>query len=253
MNMSVDQAVKKIRGPKGTKVTLAIFRESFKETKDFSITRDVIYVKSVKTELRSDKLFVITISNFNEDTIELFKDAARQAVKADPKGLILDLRNNPGGFLDSAVSLAGEWVKSGEPIVSEKSSDAKEDITYNSSGIQRLRNYPTVVLVNGGSASASEILAGALKDYKLATIVGEKTFGKGSVQALETLSGSSLLKVTVAKWYTPDGYSINDEGIAPDVIATTSEAAFNAGRDPQMDKAVNILLGHPTSTPITTK
>ncbi|MDD5527788.1 MAG: S41 family peptidase [Patescibacteria group bacterium] len=241
VNMTIDAAVEKIRGPKGTKVVLTIFRQGFKETKDISIIRDVIYVKSVQTVLRPDKIFVITISNFNEDTADLFKSAAQQAVKDNPKGLIIDLRNNPGGFLDSAVSLASEWVKSGKPVVSEKSTDPSENNEYDSSGIQHLNNFPTVVLVNGGSASASEILAGALKDYNLAKIVGEKTYGKGSVQVLQTLSDGSMLKVTVAKWFTPNGYSINEQGIVPDVIATTTEAAINAGADPQMDKAVEIL------------
>jgi|WetSurMetagenome_2_1015567.scaffolds.fasta_scaffold02348_5 carboxyl-terminal processing protease len=241
-NMTVDKAVENIRGPKGTKVKLTIYRQGFKETKDFEIMRAVIYVKSVKTELRADKLFVITISNFNEDTTKLFEDAVQQAVKANPKGLIIDLRNNPGGFLDSAVSLASEWVKSGDPVVSEKSSNADENNIYKSSGVQHLKNYPTVVLVNGGSASASEILAGALKDYGLAKIVGEKTFGKGSVQSLETLSDGSMIKITVAKWFTPKGYSINEQGITPDIIATTTEANLLAGKDTQLDKAVNILL-----------
>jgi carboxyl-terminal processing protease len=248
-SMSIDQAVEKIRGPKGTKVTLTIFRQGFKETKDVSIMRAVIYVKSVKTELRPDKTFVITVSNFNDDTTSLFAAAALEAVKDKPKGLIIDLRNNPGGFLDSAVSLASEWVKSGNVVVSEKSTDPAENNQYKSSGIQRLNNFPTVVLVNGGSASASEILAGALKDYGLAKIVGEKTYGKGSVQALETLSDGSMVKITVAKWFTPNGYSINEEGITPDIIATTTDMAINAGQDPQLDMAVKILLGKVSSTP----
>jgi carboxyl-terminal processing protease len=250
MNMSIDQAVELIRGPKGSKVTLTIFRPGFKETKNISITRDTIYVKSVKTEFRPDKILVITVSNFNQDTVNLFNDAVQEAVKDNPKGLIIDLRNNPGGFLDSAVSLASEWVSSGKVVVSEKSTDTGENNQYTSSGTQLLKKYPTVVLVNGGSASASEILAGALKDYGFAKIVGEKTFGKGSVQELQQLSDGSMLKVTVAKWYTPNGYSINKQGIVPDVIATTSEAAINAGKDPQLDTAVNILLGKPVVKPI---
>ncbi|MDD4901825.1 MAG: S41 family peptidase [Patescibacteria group bacterium] len=249
LNMTIDRAVERIRGPKGTRVTLTIFRQGFKETKDISIIRDVIYVKSVKTEFRSDKIFVITVSNFNEDTAGLFENAVQEAVKDKPKGLVVDLRNNPGGFLDSAISLASEWVPSGKLVVSEKSTDPAENGQYDSSGIQHLRDYPTVVLVNGGSASASEILAGALKDYGLAKVVGEKTYGKGSVQALESLSDGSMIKITVAKWYTPNGYSIDEQGITPDITATTSEAAFNAGKDPQLDTAVNILLGKSTSTP----
>lgn len=250
-NMSVDMAVSKIRGPKGTTVKLTIFRAGFKQTQDFEIVRDVIYVKSVKTELRPDKLFVITVSNFNEDTAQLFNDAVQEVIKDNPRGLIIDLRNNPGGFLDTAVEIAGEWVASGQTVVSEKSSDGKE-VKHPAAGKTYLRNYPTIVLVNGGSASASEILAGALKDYGLAKIVGEQTFGKGSVQSLETLSDGSILKVTIAKWFTPKGESINDSGITPDVVASSTPADFNAGRDPQLDAAVNILLGKPVITPTTT-
>jgi carboxyl-terminal processing protease len=252
-SMSIDQAVEQIRGQKGTKVTLTIFRKGFKETKDISIVRDTIYVKSVKTEFRPDKIFVITISNFNEDTSGLFVDAVQEVIKDKPKGLIIDLRNNPGGFLDSAVSLASEWVKSGDIVVSEKSSDVSENNQYKSSGIQHLNTYPTVVLVNGGSASASEILSGALKDHGFAKIVGEKTFGKGSVQELQQLGDGSMLKITVAKWYTPNGYSINEQGIMPDIIATTSDAAINAGKDPQLDTAVQILQGKYIAKPAAVK
>jgi len=251
--MSVDKAVSKIRGPKGTKVSLTIFREGFKETKIIEIIRDVIYVKSVKTEFRADKIFVITISNFNDDTASLFKEAVREVIKDNPRGLIIDLRNNPGGFLDSAVSLASEWVKSGEVVVSEKSSNESENNEYNAEGISHFKSYPTVVLVNGGSASASEILAGALKDYGLAKIVGEKTYGKGSVQTLEALSDGSMIKITVAKWFTPKGNSIDEEGITPDIGAKLTEEDFNKGKDPQFDAAVNVLFGRPTSTPVTVK
>jgi carboxyl-terminal processing protease len=250
-SMSVDKAVSKIRGQKDTIVKLTIFREGLKETKDIEIKRDVIYVKSVKTELRADKVFVITISNFNDDTTGLFKDAVREVVKANPRGLIIDLRNNPGGFLDSAVSLASEWVTSGDVVVSEKSSNGTENNKYNAEGVPHLKSYPTVILVNGGSASASEILAGALKDYGLAKIVGEKTYGKGSVQALETLSDGSLIKITVAKWFTPKGNSINEQGIEPDFGAKLTSEDFNKGKDPQLDAAVNVLFGRATSTPIT--
>jgi C-terminal peptidase (prc) len=252
--MMIDQAVDKIRGPKGTKVTLTIFRKGFKESKDYTITRDTIYVKSVTTQLRPDKIFDITVTNFNSDTSDLFKQAVQEAVKDNPKGVIVDLRNNPGGFLDSAVSLASEWVPSGKVIVSEKSSDPSENgKEYDSSGLQHLKNFPTVVLVNGGSASASEIFAGALKDYGLAKIVGEKTFGKGSVQSLQELSDGSMVKITVAKWFTPNGYSINEQGITPDIVSTTTDALYLAGKDPQLDTAVGILLGKPVSKPAAVK
>jgi carboxyl-terminal processing protease len=242
VNMSVDKAVSKIRGPKGTKVKLTIYRQGFKETKDIEITRDTIYVKSVKTELRSDKIFVITISNFNEDTTSLFGEAVRTAIKDNPRGILIDLRNNPGGFLDSAVAIASEWLTSDEVAVSEKYSNGKED-KYYAKGSPHLKDYKTVVLVNGGSASASEILAGALQDYGRAKIMGEKSYGKGSVQTLDTFSDGSLAKITIAKWLTPKGNSISEKGITPDIEIKNTDEDFNKGLDPQLAAAVNFLLG----------
>jgi carboxyl-terminal processing protease len=243
---TVNEAVSHIRGPKGTTVKLTIYRKGFKETKDFEIVRDVIYVKSVKTEMRSDGVYVVRVSNFNGDTSQLFNEAVIDIMAKDPKGVILDLRSNPGGYLDTAVEMASEWVSDG-PVVKEKLSDGSED-SYDAMGLPRLKPYPTVVLVDGGSASASEIVAGALQDYGLAKIVGNKTFGKGSVQAMESLSDGSSLKVTVAKWLTPNGTSINDQGITPDEEIDFSEEDIEKERDPQMDRAVEILLGKTSPT-----
>jgi len=243
---SVSEAVNHIRGPRGTPVNLTIYRKGFKEAKDFEVIRNVIYVKSVKTEMRGDGIFVITVSNFNDDTTELFNKAVVDVLANDPKGLILDLRSNPGGYLDSAIDMAGEWVSEG-PVVKERLSDGSED-AYESFGLPRLKSYPTVVLVDGGSASASEIVAGALQDYGLAKIVGEKTYGKGSVQAMEGLSDGSSLKVTVAKWLTPKGRSINDEGIMPDEEIKMTIEDYENDKDPQFDRAIKILLGKGAST-----
>jgi carboxyl-terminal processing protease len=240
LGMTVNEAVGHIRGQKGTTVKLTIYRKGFKETKDFEIVRDVIYVKSVKTELRKDGIYVIRVSNFNDDTTELFNEAIVDLLAKNPKGVILDLRSNPGGYLDTAVEMASEWVTEGD-IVREKFSDGKED-SYKSFGLPRLKSYKTVVLVDGGSASASEIVAGALQDYELAKIIGEKTYGKGSVQSMETLSDGSSLKVTIAKWLTPKGRSINDEGITPDIEVKYTEEDFKNERDAQMEKAVEIIL-----------
>jgi carboxyl-terminal processing protease len=239
--MSIDEAVQQIRGPKGTTVKLSIFRTGFKELKDFVVTRDAITVKSVKTEMRSDKIFVITISSFNNDTSDLFKTAVREAENENAKAIILDLRNNPGGFLESAIDMASEWIEDGV-VVSEKYSDGKKD-DHLAHGLARLKNIPTVVLVNQGSASASEIVAGALQDDQKATIVGKKSFGKGSVQTMQSLSDGSAIKVTVAKWLTPKGRSISEEGITPDVEVDLTDADYNNSKDPQMIKAVEILLG----------
>ncbi len=239
LNMTIDEAVAKIRGEKGTKVVLTIFREGMDETMDIEVERGIIEVKSVKAELRDDGIFVIKISSFNQDTLGSFNKAVRELLVRDPKGLIVDLRNNPGGYLTTAIEITSEWVNN-NTVVIEKTSDGKEE-KHQSVGIARLKDYPTVVLVNIGSASASEIVAGALKDYEIATIVGGKTFGKGSVQGFESFRDGSAVKITVAKWLTPNGNSINDEGITPDEEVEYTIEDFKAGRDPQMDKAVEIL------------
>ncbi len=241
LGMTTNEAVSHIRGPKGTSVKLTIYRKGFKETKDIEIVRDVIYVKSIKTEMRKDGVYVIRVSNFNDDTADLFDKAIIDVMTKNPKGIVLDLRSNPGGYLDTAVEMVSEWVEEGD-VVKEKFSDGKED-SYKALGLPRLKSYKTVVLVDGGSASASEIVAGALQDYELAKIIGEKTYGKGSVQSMEGLSDGSSLKVTIAKWMTPKGRSINDEGITPDVEVKYTEEDFKNDRDPQMDKAVEIILG----------
>ncbi|HOZ55886.1 MAG TPA: S41 family peptidase [bacterium] len=238
--LNTDEAVRRIRGPKGTQVTLSIFRQGFKAIQDFTITRDSIVVKSVNAKLREDGIYIIEISNFNNDTLNLFNSAVRDVISKNPKGIILDLRNNPGGYLDTAIELASEWIEGGV-VVSEKYSDQRLD-EHLSRGRARLKDFATVVLVNQGSASASEIVAGALQDYKKATIVGKKTFGKGSVQTMQNLSDGSSIKITVAKWLTPKGRSISDEGIKPDIEVELTEEDYNKDNDPQIDKALEILL-----------
>lgn len=243
MGMGVEEAVRQIRGPKGTDVTLSISRSGENGLKEITITRNTIQVKSVRTELRTDdNIYVIKIGNFNEDTEALFGQAARDAINKNPAGLILDLRNNPGGFLDTAIEIASEWAEG--VVVTEQYSEEKKN-EHLARGRARLKEIPTVVLVNQGSASASEIVAGALQDNDRATIVGMKTFGKGSVQTLASLTDGSSLKITVAKWLTPSGRSINDEGIMPDIEIDLTAEDYNADRDPQFDAAVAILLGEP--------
>lgn len=244
--MSVEDAVSRIRGAKATKVKLSIIREGLKEAKDIEITRAQILVDSVKLEMKKDgngkKIAVVTVSHFNEDTEGLFADAVRKAVLDNPAGLILDLRNNPGGYLDAAVRMASEWVGH-EIVVSEQYADGTKrehrgDVTA------RLGDLPTVVLVNGGSASASEIVAGALQDSGKAKLIGEKTFGKGSVQDYSELPDGSALKITVALWLTPNGRSINKEGVMPDVTVKNTPEDWDESRDPQYDKAVQMLTGY---------
>jgi len=239
MGIMIDEAVRKIRGPKGTVVTLTISRDGFESAEDIKITRGTIIVKSVKTTYRDDNIYIIKVTNFNGDTMDLFNQAVREALTKNPKGIILDLRNNPGGYLDVAVEMASEWVEDGIVVTEQFSEEKKNE--YQARGRARLKDFKTVVLVNQGSASASEIVAGALRDLKKATIVGMQTFGKGSVQSLEGFKDGSSVKITVAKWLTPNGDNINEEGIAPDVEVDLTAEQFEANEDPQMEKAVDLF------------
>ncbi len=212
--MSVEAAVDKIRGPKGTKVTLSILREGFEKPENFVIVRDEIVVKSVSVSHDGD-ISIVKMSQFGADTEQLFSKAIVELQKRKARGLIVDLRSNPGGFLNTAVRVVSEWFPSG-PVVLEKFNNGVTE-EYLREGKMRLKGVTPVVIVNGFSASASEIMAGALQDYGAATIVGERTFGKGSVQDVEQLSDGSAVKVTVAEWFTPKGRTIDKTGIAPDI------------------------------------
>lgn len=236
--MALDYAVSLIRGPEGTLVTLTIWREGFERPQDFKITRGKIEIASVKWEMRGDIAY-IEINHFNEDTSGRFNQAVNELITKNPKGLILDLRNNPGGFLSTAVEIAGEWIEKNVVVIEQRDDGEKNE--EKSDGLARLQGLKTVVLVNEGSASASEIVAGALQDYEKATLVGKKTFGKGSVQNLEPLSDGSAVKITVAEWLTPKGRHIDKEGIMPDVEVDLTEDDYSANRDPQLDKAIEIL------------
>ena len=237
--MSFDEAVAAIRGPEGTKVKLTIERA---ETNNFEveITRATIKVESVKYRVVNGNLGVIEVSQFGSDTSSLFSSIADRVQREKPKGLIIDLRNNPGGYLDTSVELASYFVKTGNVVVYEqsKNGDLKE---YKAKDLAKLSGIPLVVLTNGGSASASEIFAGAIKDLGLGKLVGEKTFGKGSVQELDDMPGGSEIRITIAHWLTPKKSEINGKGIDPDFPITRSQADEDAGRDPQMDKAIELL------------
>jgi len=236
---SIDQAVSKIRGEKGTTVKLSIVRGG-DQLKDFSITRDTINNPSVKSEITSDNIGILRISRFGQsDTVSLSKQAAQQFKSAGVKGVVIDLRGNGGGYLDAAVDIAGIWMNN-KTVVTERTGGKITD-TKKTGNEALLSGVPTIVLVDGGSASASEILAGALKDNGVATLMGEKTFGKGSVQVIQDLPDGAGLKVTVAKWYTPNGKNINKEGITPDTAVAISGDDIQAGRDPQKDKALEQL------------
>jgi carboxyl-terminal processing protease len=239
--ITIDEAVEKIRGPRGTDVVLSVFHEGDSGVHDVTITRGVIVVKSVYTETLDNNIFKIEVSNFNEDTKQLFDEAVLKILQNNPKGIILDLRHNPGGYLDTAIEMASEWVEDGA-VVYEQYTDGYK-LAHESRGRALLKDFETVVLVNQGSASASEIVSGALQDYDEATIIGRHTFGKGSVQSLVNLDDGSSIKITIAKWLTPDGRSINDEGVMPDFKVDLTKEDYEGDKDPQLEAAIEYLLG----------
>lgn len=236
--MALDLAVSKIRGDKGTTVKLLIMRDGFKKPQEFSIVRGDIQVKSVRYELKNNIAY-IKVSHFNEDTGADFTKAVDKVLRDNPRGVIIDLRNNPGGYLNVAVDMIGEWMAEDVAVIERTSNNEQKE--YKTNGRARLNNYPTVVLINKGSASASEILAGALQDYGRAKIVGEQSFGKGTVQSYELFDDGSALKLTVAEWLTPKKRAIDKNGITPDIVVKlTNEDADNL-KDPQLDKALELL------------
>jgi len=247
--MTVEEAVSLIRGKKGTSITLTIGRVNEKKEArrlDISIVRDTITVKSVRVSYPENGIALIELTNFNMDTTDEFSRAVDEVLSKNVKGLVLDLRNDPGGFLDRATAVAGEWVGD-QVVVSERRQGVTVD-EFRGTGKGRLKNLPTIVLVNEGSASASEIVAGALQDYGLAKLVGKKTFGKGSVQDYTELENGAAVKVTVAEWLTPKGRFINEVGIVPDVEVDRTEEDYHADHDPQLKKALELLTGASTST-----
>jgi carboxyl-terminal processing protease len=236
---SVDEAVSKIRGKAGSKVKLEIVRNK-SEQKTLTITRENITVPSVHSDMLEGSIGYIRINTFADDTAGLMTTAAASLKQQGAKGIILDLRNNPGGLLEAAVAVSSKWLDPGTTILQEKRGDTVVQ-TYRAEGDSPLKSVPTVVLVNQGSASASEITAGALHDNKAATIIGEKTFGKGVVQQLLPLKDGGQLKVTVASWYRPNGQNINKKGIAPDQTVTLSEDQAKASNDTQKAAAIEYL------------
>lgn len=238
VDLSIIQAVQKIRGPKGTEVKLGVIRDS--KRLDFTITRDTISIPSVKTEKVSGNIGVIRVSRFGEDTTQLVREAAQKFKNENVKGIILDLRGNPGGLLDASVEVASVWLPEGQTILQEKRGEEVIK-TYFAQGNPILNGVETVVLINEGSASASEIVAGALSDHGAATLVGTKSFGKGSVQEVQELDFGGLLKVTIARWYTPEGINIDENGIKPDKEVKLTDKDAEQDKDPQQQAAINFL------------
>jgi carboxyl-terminal processing protease len=243
-DMTTDKAIGLIRGPKGTVVVLTILRAGEVTTREISVTRENIQIPTINTKLRDDGIFVISFYSFSENSANLFKNALVEFINSKSNKLILDLRGNPGGYLESAVNIGSWFIDEGKTIVSESS--GKEGAIpklYRSHGPRLFtENLSFIVLVDGGSASASEILAGALREHGIAKLVGEKTYGKGSVQELVRITDDTSLKVTIANWYTPKGVSISLQGLEPDVKVPFTIKDLEEKRDSQMDKAVEILL-----------
>ena len=234
--LGVEDVAKKLRGEAGTKVKLTVMRDN-KEV-SFDLVREIINNVSVYSDYKGDAA-IITITRFDSDTGKLAREKAQEAIDKKVKKVIIDLRGNGGGYVTAAQEVASWWVESGKLIVEQKSqSGLYNEKVYAKGGSAILKNTKTIVLVNGSTASASEIVAGALQDYDLAKLIGEKTYGKGSVQALQKLTGGELLRVTVAKWYTPKGKNINGEGIVPDKEVERTFDQINKEEDPQLDAAL---------------
>lgn len=244
-DMNLDEATSRIRGEQGTKVKLTIQRSGVNNPLEFIIQRDLVTITSVELSQKTNETYVIKINNFFGSVEEDFAQAVQTAQNGGMRRLILDLRNDPGGLLNASVDIASQFIPKGKLVVSADfgTGKTKEDIM--SSGGGSLEKIPLVVVVNGGSASASEILAGALRDSRGTTLVGEKTFGKGSVQQVFQFAGGAEAKVTIAHWLTPSGQSIDKMGITPDVVVPLTDGDSSAGRDPQLDRAMQIVQGLP--------
>jgi len=241
--LTVDKAVELIRGERGTIVKLTIIREDVEEPLEIPITRDLIKIPTVETELRKDGVFVISLFDFSKNSEVDFEKALNKFIESKSKKLILDLRGNPGGYLGSAINLTSWFLPEGEVIVIEKSPNEENNNTYRSNANSIKGEFEMIVLVDGGSASASEIMAGALQQHNVAKLVGTQTFGKGSVQEVVEFKEKTELKITVAEWLTPNKTSISKEGLTPDVVIEFDKEAFKKDKtDNQMEEAAKILL-----------
>jgi carboxyl-terminal processing protease len=238
-SLSLTEAISLIRGPKGTKVLLTV-QTPDQEPRDVEVTRDRISIPAVEYRMLENNIAYLRLGEFSGPSTEQLRLALDELMASEPSGLVLDLRGNPGGYLRTAVDIASEFIPEGVVLI-ERFKDGEEE-TYTASGEGRALDIPLVVLVNEASASASEILAGAIQDRGRGILIGATTFGKGSVQIPRELSDGSLLRVTTARWFTPNDRQINGEGLAPDIEVSLSEDDIAADRDPQLDRAVEYLL-----------
>lgn len=241
-SLSIDKAIKLIRGDAGTTVTLTIFRDGDKEPKEVKIVRNIINIPTLDTELRKDGIFVIKLYSFSANSAELFRNALKEFSLAKTDKLLLDLRGNPGGYLDSAVSMASWFLDSGKTVVTEDYGNNLKPKIYRSQGYNIFSDkLKFAILIDSGSASASEILAGAMQDYNKAFLIGDKSYGKGSVQEIVKVTPDTMLKITVAKWLTPKGNSISEKGLTPDYEVLFTKKDIEEKKDVQLNKAVELL------------
>lgn len=240
IGLDVDSAVSMIRGPIGTSVKITIKRAGESQPLSFTIVRQTIQVPIIKTTARSDGVFVIELYSFSENSADLFRGALREFFQSGDTKLLLDLRGNPGGYLDAAVDIASYFLPVGETVVTEDYKGKQQNIVHRSLGYNVFANkkLSMAILVDQGSASASEILSGALQQHGVAKLIGTRTFGKGSVQQLMDLGGGAEIKITVARWLTPNGTNISDGGIQPDIKADRTADDVAKGKDPQKDAAL---------------
>lgn len=239
-DMTAEDAVQLIRGDVGTTVKLLIMRNEWKEPKTITLTRAIINVPTIDFKMLPGNIAYVQLYNFDANAGAEFYNVGLQMLTSNTKGLILDLRDNPGGFLDVAQNIAGWFLKRGSTVVIEKFRGNGEQSLL-AQGNEALLRMPTVLLVNGGSASASEILSGALRDDRGIKLVGEQTFGKGSVQEIENLPDGSSMKISIAEWLTPDGTTINKIGLKPDYVVPLTDQNIQNKQDPQLDKAIEVL------------
>jgi carboxyl-terminal processing protease len=239
--MTTSEAVNLIRGPGGTSVTLNILRDGWTGPKDIKIIRGVIKVPSMEWSLKDGNVAYIQISEFGDTLTADFQAAASKILQSPAKKIVLDLRDNPGGYLSAAQNIAGWFLKKGQTVTIEDFGKDKPQQIYKAEGNSDFADYPVVILINQGSASASEILAGTLRDNREVQLIGTKSFGKGSVQIPIDLTGGSLLKITIAHWLTPKGYSISEVGLAPDINVELTNQDLQQQKDPQLDKALEII------------
>ena len=240
-DITIEEAVSFIRGPKGTEVTLTIFRDKWETTKEITLKRAVIEVPSMVWEIKEENIAYIKFYHFSEEADREFKEAAVEILNSSASKIILDLRNNPGGYLERAQDIAGWFLEGGQIVVIEDFGKKEEQEVYKAKGNAKFFDYPIVILINQGSASAAEILASAIRDNRGVKLIGETSFGKGSVQTLEQLRNGSSLKITVANWLTPKEELISDKGLEPDIKIEMTDEDYDQGKDPQLEKAIEII------------